>query len=130
MREVRKIYIFWLTFSAQKMKFSIKDFFSKSDQTHSVMHIWTHFLKKSLKENSIFCAVLVNKFYSPLCRPRGYYFASASYDRTARLWSTDSAQPLRIFAGHLSDVNVRNITFIFTSHSSFSCVNIDQKNVV
>ena len=54
MREVRKIYIFWLTFNAQKMKFSIKDFFSKSDQTHSVMHIWTHFLKKSLIENSIF----------------------------------------------------------------------------
>ncbi|XP_022809878.1 transcription initiation factor TFIID subunit 5-like [Stylophora pistillata] len=37
--------------------------------------------------------------------PRGHYFASASHDRTARLWSTDQPQPLRIFAGHVSDVN-------------------------
>ena len=34
--------------SAQKVKFSIKDFFSKCDQ------IPTHLLKKSLMENSIF----------------------------------------------------------------------------
>ena len=39
--------------------------------------------------------------------PRGHYFATASHDRTARLWSTDHPQPLRIFAGHVSDVNVR-----------------------
>lgn len=38
--------------------------------------------------------------------PLGYYFATASHDRTARLWSTDHIYPLRIFAGHLSDVNV------------------------
>ena len=37
--------------TAQKIKFSIKDFFSKCDQIHS-------FLKKSLLENFIFCAVL------------------------------------------------------------------------
>lgn len=39
--------------------------------------------------------------------PRGHYFATASHDRTARLWSTDHPQPLRILAGHVSDVNVR-----------------------
>lgn len=39
-------------------------------------------------------------------RPRGYYFVSGSYDRTARLWCTENPQPLRIFSGHLSDVNV------------------------
>lgn len=39
--------------------------------------------------------------------PLGYYFATASHDRTARLWSTDHIYPLRIFAGHLSDVDVR-----------------------
>lgn len=38
--------------------------------------------------------------------PHGYYFASASNDKTARLWTTDSHQPLRIFAGHYSDVDV------------------------
>lgn len=41
--------------------------------------------------------------------PLGYYFASASMDRTARLWSTDRVQPLRIFAGHLSDVEVQRV---------------------
>ena len=38
--------------------------------------------------------------------PHGYYFASCSHDRTARLWATDSYQPLRVFAGHISDVDV------------------------
>lgn len=38
--------------------------------------------------------------------PHGYYFATSSHDRTARLWATDSHQPLRIFAGHYSDVDV------------------------
>ena len=38
-------------------KFSIKDFFSKYDQIHSFLRIWSHLLKKSLMENSIFCAV-------------------------------------------------------------------------
>ncbi|ETL97537.1 hypothetical protein F441_05509 [Phytophthora nicotianae CJ01A1] len=37
--------------------------------------------------------------------PLGYYFATCSMDRTARLWSTDHITPLRVFAGHLSDVD-------------------------
>ncbi|RHY23188.1 hypothetical protein DYB32_009284, partial [Aphanomyces invadans] len=41
--------------------------------------------------------------------PLGYYFVSASMDRTARLWSTDRTQPLRVFAGHLSDVEVGSL---------------------
>ena len=36
------------------MKFSIKDFFSKCDQIGSFLRIWSHLLKKSLKENFIF----------------------------------------------------------------------------
>ena len=36
----------------------------------------------------------------------GIYFATASRDRTARLWSTDRTTALRIYAGHLSDVDV------------------------
>ena len=43
--------------TAQKMKFSIKDFFSKCDQIHRKLRIWSHLLKKSLMENFIFCAV-------------------------------------------------------------------------
>ena len=42
--------------TALKMKFSIKDFFSKCDQIRSFMQIWSHLLKKSLME-ILFCAV-------------------------------------------------------------------------
>ena len=40
-----------------KMKFFIKDFFSKCDQIRRFLRIWSHLLKKSLMENFIFCAV-------------------------------------------------------------------------
>ena len=40
--------------TAQKMKFSIKDFFSKCDQTHKKLRIWSHLLKKSLIKNFFF----------------------------------------------------------------------------
>ena len=43
--------------NAQKMMFSIKDFFCKCDQTRSLLRIWSHLLKKSLMENFFFCAV-------------------------------------------------------------------------
>ena len=43
---------------AQKMKFSIKDFFSECDQILSLLRVWSHLLKKSLIENFIFCAAL------------------------------------------------------------------------
>ena len=46
-------------FAAQKMKFSIKDFFSKCDQIRSYQGIWLHFLKKSLMENFIFCTMVL-----------------------------------------------------------------------
>ena len=45
--------IIWATYNAQKMKFSIKDFFKKCDQIRS-------FIDEILNENFIFCAVLVN----------------------------------------------------------------------
>ena len=44
-------------FTAHKMKFSNKDFFSKCDQIRSFLKIWSHLLKKSLMENFIFCSV-------------------------------------------------------------------------
>ena len=43
--------------TAQKMKFSIKDFFSKCDQICRKLQIRSHLLKRSLIENFIFCAV-------------------------------------------------------------------------
>ena len=47
-------------FTPQKMKFSIKDFFSKCDQIRRKLRIWSYLLKKSLMENFIFCAVFVD----------------------------------------------------------------------
>ena len=47
----------WAISTAQKMKFSIKDFFSKYDQICRKSR--SHLLKKSLMENVIFCAVLM-----------------------------------------------------------------------
>ena len=41
----------------KKMKFSIKDFFSKSAQIRSFLRIWSHLMKKYLMENFIFCEV-------------------------------------------------------------------------
>ena len=42
--------------TAQKMKFSIRYFFSKCDQIPSFLRVWSHLLKKSLMEKFIFCA--------------------------------------------------------------------------
>ena len=54
------------SYTAQKMKFSVKDFFSKCDQMRSFLRIWSLLLKKSLMENFIFCAVLAI-LDPPLC---------------------------------------------------------------
>ena len=40
----------------KKMKFSIKDFYSKCDQIRRFLRIWSHLLKKSLTENFSSCA--------------------------------------------------------------------------
>ena len=44
------------------MKFCIKNFFSKCDQIHRKLRIWSHLLKKFLMENFIFCAVISTEF--------------------------------------------------------------------
>ena len=54
------VYEFSAVFTSQKMKFSIKDFFSKCDEIRSFQQIWSHLLKKSLMENFIFCVVILN----------------------------------------------------------------------
>ena len=51
-----------LNCTAQKMEFSIKDFFSKWDQICRKLRIWSHLLKKTLMENFILCAVLNESF--------------------------------------------------------------------
>ena len=50
------------------MKFSIKDFFHKCDQTRNFLRIWSHLLKKSLMEKFIFCAVLLQNITRNIIR--------------------------------------------------------------
>ena len=45
--------------TSQKMKFSIKNFFSKCNQIHSFLRIWSHLLNKSLMKIVISCAVRI-----------------------------------------------------------------------
>ena len=53
--------VYKLIIPAQKLKFSIKDFFSKCDQIRRKLWIWSHLLKKSLLENFIFCVACVKQ---------------------------------------------------------------------
>ena len=50
--------------NAQKMKFPIKDFFSKCDQIRKKLWIWSHLLKTSLMENFIFVQWRIFTFYA------------------------------------------------------------------
>ena len=52
----------WQRCTSQKIKFSIKHFFSKCDQIRRKQRIWSHLLNKSLMTNFIFCAVLESIF--------------------------------------------------------------------
>jgi transcription initiation factor TFIID subunit 5 len=53
--------------------------------------------------------------------PYNYYFATGSHDRTARIWTLERNHPVRVLAGHLSDVEcVRfhpNCNYLATSSS-------------
>ena len=63
---IKQEYIENDTFTTQKMKFTIKDFFSKCDQIRSFLRIWSHLLKKPLMENFIFYAVIGKASYQRL----------------------------------------------------------------
>ena len=59
-----KAYVLFTYFhTAQKMKFSIRDFLSKCDQIRSFKWIWSRLLKKSLMESFIFCVASVTLTY-------------------------------------------------------------------
>ena len=57
MGKFREMHVLLWSITALKMRFCIKDFFSKSDRIRSFLRIWSHLLKKSLMENFIFRAV-------------------------------------------------------------------------
>ena len=52
--------------TTQKMKFSIKDFFSKWGQINSSLRIWSYLLKKFLMEKFILCAMNITKYKNQL----------------------------------------------------------------
>ena len=67
----------WWSFStkmvnAQNMKFSIKDLFSKCDQIRRKLRIWSHLLKKSIKENFIFHAVSQSRIFDMALNARNF----------------------------------------------------------
>ena len=59
-----------------RVKFSIIDFFTKCDQIHIKLRIWSNLLKKSIIENFIFCAVL-----KPTIRHQKRFMQSVHYFR-------------------------------------------------
>ena len=76
--------------TAQKIKFSIKDFPSKCDQIRRKLQIRSHLLGKSLKENFIFCAVILS--YQILNLKLNARNVARSYvaliKRRAKFWAT------------------------------------------
>ena len=74
------------------MKLSIKDFFSKSDQIHSFLRIWSHLLKKSFMENFIFSAVY---FFESIYQKK--LQITASYLQRKKLISKDIPKAASLF---------------------------------
>ena len=68
------------TVTVQKMKCSIKDFFSKCDQIRRKLRIWSNLLKKSLIENFILCVV---------CNVNNRLMAPTNCWKISRLWQEE-----------------------------------------
>ena len=71
------------------MKFAIKDSFSKCDQTHRKLQIWSHLLKKSLMENLFFLcseSVITKKFQQILVVIKNK-FATAHLGQSLQKWT-------------------------------------------
>ena len=69
-------------YTTQKMKFSIKDFFSKCDPIRSFLRMWSRLLKKSLMENLIFCVMRPKKILLPEMRVKKKNFTRAAEKKT------------------------------------------------
>ena len=84
--ELLQILSEWVVFTAQKIKFSIKKFFSKCEQIRSLLGIWSHLLKKSLMGNFIFCA-MIRSIYS--------FLWPAAQDEKEEIQRKDSEEGIR-----------------------------------
>ena len=81
--------------TAQKMKLSIKYFFSICDQIRRKLRIWSQLLKKCLMENFIFCAVslFVCVISTPSTSRKPHYLSDLS-NFDALLYKTNNKVPL------------------------------------
>ena len=74
--------LFLRLYNAQKMKFSVKDCLSKSEQICNFLRIWSYLLKKSLMENFIFCIVIIlrlEKLYGQILKSFWYLILKRDY---------------------------------------------------
>ena len=115
------------------MKFSIKDFCSKCDQIRSFLRIWSHLLKKSLMENFIFCAVLLDHEKDTHCR--NYFLFYIRTQETQHNQSAKCITPCHLYSMLKSKarkklVNVRSRTAyipITTTSKFILCFNVFSK---
>ena len=100
--------------TAQKMKFSIKDFYSKCDQICGKLRIWSHLLKKSWMENFIFCAVSLLilsefkriNFGSPWNHQKTYCTRS-------KIWKRSHSEMSNIFISISFKAKIENVALFF-----------------
>ena len=74
--------------STQRMKFSIKYFFSECDQIRRKLQISSHWLKKLLMENFILCAVLINHTFEFMKKPYSLRTDLHSDMAYGKIWHT------------------------------------------
>ena len=70
------------------MKFSVKDFCSKSDQIPSFLRTWSHLLKKSLIENFLVLAVIITQVFVL----QNFRITKLGWEETySKMWCTEAA---------------------------------------
>ena len=113
--------------TAQKMEFSIKDSFSKCDQSR--LGVWSYLLRKSSIENFIFCAVQRNT-----SAPNSYKLMQLSSLEPPRLfrlgrnnWFAEMLEEKIQWSTHLTNVvtytnfGIKKFTLAFSFLSRFFC---------
>ena len=102
----------------KKIKFSIKDFFRKCDHIRRKLLIWSHLLKKSLMENSIFCAVQISS--KNFCTV-GTYLLKVNNKNTTTRCEICSKLTIKIPCSSVSIVNFEHAV----TRCNFQCVYIE-----
>ena len=88
------------------MWFFIKDFFSKCDQIHRKLQIWTHLLKKWLMENFIFCAVIVFYFY---------FFTNRSKSKDSHKFPRCSESKSSCYLSRMNSITAEFLVFLISN---------------